>query len=315
MTNKEYHNNKAIGSTMLSTLLLNAKKFKKIIDGELEIKSKALDIGSALHKIVLEPQDFEKEFIVLEDKIPEKIRDIVDNRAEYEVYPDEVLTPSGAVSTSKKAKEIIEKLDNNILYITPKENELIELYKSAKDKTILTFEDMEQVEELARKILELPKLKDWIKHGIKEKSFFGEIDGVEVKCRPDLLVKTKKGYIVIDVKTMGGEATSESFAKSSGNYLYPLQEAVYTEVLAQNGINVTDFIFAGVSKLEYSGAGYFRHDIQAKQYGEDLLKKAIFKYKWCSEHDIWEESNFDFIYGGFSSINDVILPQYVYYKF
>jgi len=315
ISNKEYHSSKALGSTMLSVLLQNARKFKLLQDGELEFKTPAMKIGSALHKLVLEPNEFEDEFVVGDFKIPTKIKELAENGEDVEVYPNEVLTPSGAVSTSKKAKEIIEKLDNNILYITPKENELIELYKSVKDKTILTFEDMEQVEELARKILELPKLKEWVKNGAKEKSFFGEIDGVEVKCRPDLLVKTKKGYIVVDLKTMGGEATSETFAKSSASYLYPLQEALYTEVLKQNGIIVDKFIFAGVSKLEYSNAGYFEHDIQAKQYGEDLLKKAIFKCKWCSENNIWEEGNFDFMQGGFSVINDVILPNYVYYKF
>ena len=314
MTNKEYHGHKAIGSTMLSTLLLNAKKFKMIRDGELEIKTRAMDIGSALHKIVLEPQDFENEFIVGDFKIPTKIKELVENDEDVEVYPDEVLTPSGALSTSKKAKELLEKLEDKI-YLTQNEKKAYDFYKENKDKIILTLEDMEEVEKLRDKILTLPKLKKWIELGVAEKSFFGEIDGVEVKCRPDLLVKTKEGYIVIDLKTMGGEATPETFAKSSGNFLYPLQEALYKEVLRQNGIDVIDFVFAGVSKLEYSGAGYFRHDIQAIQYGEDLLKKAIFKYKWCEKHNIWEEGNFDFLNGGFSVINDVILPNYVYYKF
>jgi len=314
MTNKEYHSHKAVGSTMLSTLLLNAKKFKMIRDGELEIKGKALDIGSALHKIVLEPETFDDEFIVGDYKIPTKIKELVENNENVLVYPAEVLTPGGGLSTSKKAKEILSNLEDRI-YLTPNEKKVFDFYKENKNKTILTLEDMEEVKKLRDKILTLPKLKEWIKHGMAEKSFFGIVDDVEVKCRPDLLVKTKEGYIVIDLKTMGGEATPETFAKSSGNFLYPLQEALYKEVLKQNGIDVIDFIFAGVSKLEYSGAGYFRHDIQAIQYGEDLLKKAIFKYKWCSNHDIWGEGNFDFLNGGFEVVNDVILPNYVYYKF
>jgi len=270
ISNEEYHSNKSLGASLLKEVLMNAKKFKKLWDKELKIEGKQLDIGSALHKIVLEPESFYDEFAV-------------------------------APVVNKRTKAGKEEWENFI-----KENE---------GKVVLSAEDMQLVESMKSKIMELPKIDEWLEVGVAEKSFFTEIDGVGVKCRPDLLVKTKKGYIVIDLKTMSGEATPDNFAKTSGNFLYYLQEAVYREVLKRNGLNVIKFIFLGVSKVEHSGAEYFEHDITALELGEELLKKALFKFKWCLKYDEWEEGQFDYKNGGFEVINTITLPNYVFYQF
>jgi len=315
LSNEAYHSLPHLGSTMLATILNNAKKFNGIIDGDIKIKTKAMTIGSALHKIVLEPESFEDEFVIGSFKISGRIKDIVDSGVSYGIYPDEVLTPAGAVSSSKKAKEIINNLDDEVVYLTPSEEKQLEFYLLNKDKDIITEADYNEILVLKEKLLKLENMKLWLNNGIAEKSFFGKIDGVDVKCRPDLLVKTKAGYIVIDLKTMGTEATTDEFAKKSASYLYNLQEAHYREVLRQNGINVIRFLFAGVSKVEWSGASYFEHDITALDLGKDLLQKAIFKYKWCKDNNIWEEGQFDFFDGGFFKINNVVLPNYAFYRY
>ena len=318
MSNKEYHKNEAMGSTMLSTILKNAKKAKMIMDGDYQMSFKSLKIGSALHKIVLEPNEFQDEFAISGDiKISKKIQDLYEDldKFGFKIYPDECLTPSGALASNKKAKEIIESLEKGYIYITPKEKQEFYELKQMQGKEILNITEYNEVLNLKEKLFRLKRFKEYVENGIKEKSFFGEIDGVKVKCRPDLLVKTKKGYLVFDLKTSGKEATSEDFAKSSAEYLYPLQESLYRKVLEQNGIKVDRFIFAVVSKVEYSGAGYYEHDITAKEFGDDILQKALFKYKWCRDNDEWKENNFNFVSGGFEDINTIILPNYVYYKF
>jgi len=270
MTNAEYHANKALGSSLIKEVLINARKFKAMWDGDLKIEGKNLDVGSALHKIVLEPDEFDDEFAV-------------------------------APQVNKRTKAGKEEFAKFTL-----ENE---------GKIILTAEDFELVESMKEKLLKLPNMKKWLESGVAEKSFFCNIDGVDIKCRPDLLVKTKAGYIVIDLKTMSGEATADNFTKTSGNFLYHLQDAVYREVLRRNDIKVIDFIFAGVSKLDYSGADYFRHDITSLDLGKELMQKALFKFKWCLKHDEWSEGKFDFINGGFEKISTIVLPNYCWYQF
>lgn len=270
MTIQEYHENKSLGSSLLATLLKNARLFYQIYKEGFKIESKELSIGSALHKLVLEPESFEEEFAILPD---------INKR-------------------TKAGKEAYE------LFL--KENE---------NKIILSNDDFELIKQMKNKLFKLENFNIFIENGIKEQSFFAEIDGVGLKCRPDLLVKTEKGYIVIDLKTSKSEATPDNFAKSSVNFLYPLQEVVYREVLKQNNINVIDFIFAYVSKVEYSEAIYCRHSYDALDWGSDLLNKALFKFKWCLENNIWEEGQFDFINGGFEKVSTISLPNYAYYLY
>lgn len=75
MTNKEYHAHKAISKSDIDLFLQSPKKFALKKAGKLSHDdSPALLLGSAVHKLVLEPNDFESEFIV-EPKIDKRSKD------------------------------------------------------------------------------------------------------------------------------------------------------------------------------------------------------------------------------------------------
>lgn len=60
MTNSEYHAHPALGSSGVKSILKNPYSYLH----PQEMTGKNLDIGSAIHKLILEPHDFEKEFAV-----------------------------------------------------------------------------------------------------------------------------------------------------------------------------------------------------------------------------------------------------------
>lgn len=65
MTNKDYHAHKAISKSDIDLFLQSPKKFALKKAGKLASDdSPALLLGSAVHKLILEPSDFESEFIV-----------------------------------------------------------------------------------------------------------------------------------------------------------------------------------------------------------------------------------------------------------
>ena len=315
IANSDYHSAPGLSSTKIALLLQNAKKFRLIETGQLQERTPAMDFGSAFHTYVLEPEKFDSEVIVVESRAFIRRFDGIDLDAVC-VYPDEVLTPSGSLSSSKTAKEKLAKLDKAKHWILPREQEEFDLYRAwQSNKIVITQEERELLNDMKEKLLQLDKFTEWLNKGAKERSFFGEIDGVQVKCRPDLLVKLKGGkWLVVDIKTTSGEATPEQFAKASADYMYYVGDYLYREVMRQNGYEVAEFVYAIVSKKEYSGAIYCEHDYTAIELGEDAVRKAIFKYKWCQEHDTWLEGKFDFINGGFERISVVPLPNWVFYK-
>lgn len=66
MSNKEYHASPALGSTGISLLLERPSKFKaQMIDGIQEDKP-CYTFGQAFHTLVLEPDEFDKQFLVTE---------------------------------------------------------------------------------------------------------------------------------------------------------------------------------------------------------------------------------------------------------
>ena len=315
IANSDYHSAPGLSSTKIALLLQNARKFRLIETGELVERTPAMDFGSAFHAYVLEPDKFSDDVVVVESRSFIRKFDEIDI-SNVCTYPDDVLTPSGSLSASKTAKEKIAKLDGAKHWILPREKEELDLYKAWQSgKIIITQEERELLDQMKEKLLHLDKFQEWLDKGVKERSFFGEIDGVPMKCRPDLLVKLKNGkWLVVDIKTTNGEATPEQFSKSSADYMYYVGDYLYREVMRQNGYEVAEFVYAIVSKKDYSGAIYCEHDYTAIELGEDAVRKAVFKYKWCQEHDMWLEGKFDFVNGGFERISVVSLPNWAFYR-
>jgi len=307
MSNHEYHTHEALGSSNLKMILENARKFRLVKGGELKIESKSLDFGTAFHTYVLEPEKFDDEVAVFDEGPTAKIIELAENE-NIGLYDGKAKTRN-----AKDFKEKQEQSGKTLLF--PDEWEKVQAFKEAKGKIIISAEEFKQIQRMATHVRNLPNMDMVLKNTYKELSFFGEIDGVKVKCRPDFMgVKGDKVW-VFDLKTTADEATAEAFAKTSANFKYFMQEALYREVLRQNGLKVVSFSFIVASKKEYSTALRASHSHVALEYGNDLVEKAIQKYKYCSENNLWLESPFDFVENKFLDEAMVDLPNWVYYQY
>ena len=156
-----------------------------------------------------------------------------------------------------------------------------------------------------------------LEKGSMESSWFATIDGIEMKCRPDILINIGKGqeyYIVIDLKTTD-EPTKDNFIKSGGRFMYHLQEQHYRKVLAANNIHVQEFLFLMIGKKEGTNAEFYKWTQTAQELGEEMWNKAVKKYKFCRDNDMWLESEFDFFANKFQPVTECDLPNYMYYLY
>jgi exodeoxyribonuclease VIII len=102
--------------------------------------------------------------------------------------------------------------------------------------------DFEIAEKMARNLREtiLSPFLD----GVKERSFFADIQGVKAKCRPDLLVYMGGTPWLFDVKTT---RDINKLSRVIEDYRYDRAMAWYRRVLAYNGIEIKGCVLAFVS--------------------------------------------------------------------
>ena len=257
MTNEEYHAHPALGSSNLKQLLKNPYAFAMGIKQE---ESKALDIGSAVHKLVLEPHEFNDEFAIMPDF--------------------NLRTTDG-----KNAKAMFE-MDN-------------------VGKTVISQSDYEIVTQCANRLKEIAK--PFLTGGVPEKAFFGEIDGVAVKCKPDYFIESIG--LIVDLKVVK-DASKNGFSKACGEYEYYIQEALYCEVLRQNGYNINKFSFLPVEKKEPFMMGVYELDHVAKDFGQKEVRRALEVYSRISDYKIPVYKD---ITDG-TIVQTITLPNWTYYK-
>ena len=143
MTNKEYHTCPEISKSDLDLLAKSPYHYK--YKDEFEHKdSAALVLGSAAHKLILEPKDFFNEF---------RIEPGVDKR-----------TKEGKATYN-------------------------EFLANLGDKTAISGETYDIVKQIAKAVNSMRETALFLRDGLAEQSYFSEIDGVAVKCRPDFFTK------------------------------------------------------------------------------------------------------------------------------
>lgn len=244
---ESYHLNPAISKSSLDQI--NKSVAHLIAARTLQIDSKALRLGRALHELVLEGEHvFRSHFA-----IPDNPKD------------DDWRSKAGRAFVSLKESE-----------------GLICLHR----------------EEGARLAAMLKALKGhetaykWLKaRGMREHSFFwtDKETGVPCRCRPDLLVKTPNGWVIVDLKTTA-DARPHEFARSVAKYRYHVQDAFYTdgvETVLED--RVVGFLFVAVETAPPFGVGVynvFRDDVER---GRDAYRADLEKWvRYNESKNPWE---------------------------
>lgn len=136
-----------------------------------------------------------------------------------------------------------------------------------------------------------PTAYQWLKaEGMRECSFFwtDETTGVPCRCRPDLLIETDTGWVIVDLKTTQ-DARPWMFGKSAGQYRYHVQSAFYSDgVSTVLGKPVVAFLFVAVESDEPHGVATYEihpQDIERgrRAYIADLQKWVRYtetKHRW-----------------------------------
>lgn len=159
-----------------------------------------------------------------------------------------------------------------------------ELLANLGDKTLVSQEQFNTASNIAKSVLELDIAKVFLSDGLAEQVYFGEIEGVAVRARPDFY--NEKLGAIIDLKTTS-DASPSGFSKSVANFNYHVQNAFYAEILRQNDKPVNHFLFIAVETKAPHFVGFYELDGDAVDLGVRRYTELLNLYKFCRERNEW----------------------------
>jgi exodeoxyribonuclease VIII len=255
-SDEEYFSNKDYVS--YSGLKLIKKSPRHFIERE-DKKTDALTFGSAYHLNILQPELFNEKYYVIND------RDIVTQ-----------LLNSGSknprASNSYKEWVSLEQV-------------------SAGDREILDLSTYLHLEAMKRVIYSHRYARALCTDGVVEKGLFVYAElhnrmGFYIKLKPDLLNVKKR--ITLDLKTTA-DASKKGFAKEAAEYDYPIQAALYNDIIDHlygDGINF-QFLFIAQEKTRPYNFNIFEPDHVFINTGRYEAVKCLEIFYLCKENDWW----------------------------
>lgn len=245
---QEYFDNLSISKSDLDLIADCPYTYKNKIQKE---STKAMDIGSLIHSLILEPHEFLDSFTIL----PE-----INKR-------------------TKEGKELFKKIeDENAGKILITKEEYEDANKIAQ--SVLNYQPAKKIFEHG--ISETPFFSEMIaSNGLK----------IPVKCKPDFFYGaegTLKTYrMLVDIKTTS-DGNISGFSKSCRIFGYHMQAAFYIDIVSKFLEEQIDrFLFIVVEKTEpYIVRSYYISDYDL-EIGRNKYKRLLDIYAECFQRDFW----------------------------
>jgi len=159
---------------------------------------------------------------------------------------------------------------------------------AAAGKTVISADDAEQVQAMARAVFRHPGAAMLLGLPGKAETTHMWTDatyGVECKCRPDWL--TDDGTIVVDLKTTK-DASPRGFRRSIGEFRYQVQAAWYLHGLEQaTGRRPDQFVFICVEKEPPYACAVYAADAEMIERGQQQAMADLGELAACRAADRW----------------------------
>ena len=152
---------------------------------------------------------------------------------------------------------------------------------------IIRETELQAIKSMHAAYVELPGVKEALLRGPQSEvsAFFrGLVEGVDVKCRVDILA----GDTVVDIKTTAkGGSTPRAFLRKCRELRYDWQQSNYTRILSKCGVEVKRWIWAVVeTSPPYDCAAYELAEADVAAADEEVVE-AYRKLRSCIKLDSW----------------------------
>lgn len=301
---EQYHADEAISSHGLNTISRSPLHYWAYYKNPERLPQKetpALKIGSAIHKAILEPNKFEKEYVQEPQLIDYK--GVLDKLEDYKERAKELSLPISGTKGLLKSKiiqaETLQDAPGSVFW-----DDLVGTI--TQGRISLSKAEYRACRGISHRVHTHPSAKQIFHTGWPETSIFWTDRDTGVSCRGRLDwiypedVNTKNRTIV-DVKSTIN-ASSNSFQRDVFKYGYHIQAAMYWDGLTSLGYNVGNFIFSAWEKKPPFATALYYMTTELLNAGREEYKKLIKIYAECLESNTWP--------GYSNNIEPLLLPDW-----
>lgn len=208
-------------------------------------------LGTGIHALTLEPDEFANRFVVMPD---------------FHLEPGNV-TGKGVQSESKATKYYKEKV--------------AQFGRDNAGKSVLPNSEYQKALAATAAVHAHHSAAPLVRSHAKEQTVLGEIEGVPFRGRVDLL-----GEYLIDLKTTAN-CNDRAFGRVCGNLNYPFKLAIYRELVRQaTGKTLEVKVIAQEVAGVFDTVVYDYDGITLDNAMEDVLD-VVKRYKACLTSDVW----------------------------
>lgn len=188
---------------------------KGLIEGAVQRRTEAMDKGTRIHTMVLEPDEFWFRYVVEPDRDDNGI-------------PVRKEAIDGSMRKTSEGKKFLEEFE-----------------KRHQDKQIISSKEMAEISTAVSAIMDNSQASRLLKGAICEASLVWNREGVSCKGRPDAF----NNGVLIDLKTTR-DLSPEIFEAESYRRKYHQKQAWYLEGLKENGVDISRICLITISNDE-----------------------------------------------------------------
>jgi hypothetical protein len=291
LTNQQYHEEiEAISGSGLSVIYDQSPAHYKYAENE---ETAALVFGTAAHAMILEPEVFNATFC---------------RGFDVSRYPDALI---GDADLKKWLQVVGQKVSGNkaektsrILLLEPLQQIDTVLQQRHErwhgDKEQIKPDTYDKIQSMRKTIMKDDEIAEMLRGGFPEMSIVGELDGVQVKTRPDLI--TANGGLV-NYKTTT-DVHPERFGRKAYDYGYLLKASLeYDMFTLAYGKPPAFYVLLGQEKTSPFAFKPYYLSKQHLEIGRSQYRMALATYEHCLKNDNWPA------YG--AGVSELYLPEFI----
>jgi len=301
---EQYHADEAVSSHGLKALSrspLHYWAYYKNPERPPQKETPALKIGSAIHKAILEPDKFEKEY-VQEPQLTD-YKGVLDKLEDYKERAKTLGLPVSGTKGVLKSKilqaETLQDAPGSVFW-----DDIVGTI--TQGRISLSKAEYRACRGISYRVHKHPAASKIFSYGTPETSIFWTDPDTGVSCRGRIdWMQPDTEYVdyrtIVDIKSTQN-ASPESFQRDVFKYGYHIQAAMYWDGMTALGYYPQSFVFSAWEKKPPFATALYYMTEELLEAGRKEYKKLLKIYAECLKTDTWP--------GYSNSIEPLLLPDW-----